>query len=125
MNAPLGLHHSSFPVLDLERSLAFYTGVLGLQPLPRPDLGVPGAWLAVGDGQIHLIETPAGADVGTPPGTTNPMGRHEALAVADLPAMIAHLEGAGLEVTRFGRSDTQCWVHDPDGHVIEFIVPAG
>ncbi len=120
----LGLHHSSFPVADLERSLAFYTGVLGLALLPRPDLGVPGAWLGIGDGQIHLIECAPGADVGTPPSTTNPMGRHTAISVAALEPVIAHLESAGLAVTRFGALSSQCWVRDPDGHVIEFITPA-
>jgi glyoxylase I family protein len=116
------LHHSSFPVRDLQRSLEFYEGVLGLQRAPRPDLGIPGVWLEVGDGQIHLIEVAdPNADVGRPPGFANPMGRHTALAVDDLQATIDHLAAAGLQPAGMRGSSTQCWVQDPDGHVIEFI----
>ena len=50
------LHHVSFTVKDLEASKRFYRDVLGLAELPRPDLQARGAWLAVGDRQIHLIE---------------------------------------------------------------------
>jgi len=51
------IHHASLIVADTKRTLAFYCGVLGLdQDHSRPDLGYPGAWLQVGDGQIHLLE---------------------------------------------------------------------
>ena len=30
---------------------AFYADILGLQSAPRPDIGIPGAWLNVGDAQ--------------------------------------------------------------------------
>ena len=53
------IHHASLIVADTSRSLAFYRDILGLSPLAeRPDLGFPGAWLAVGRGQIHLLELP-------------------------------------------------------------------
>ena len=55
------VHHVSFAVRDLARQREFYEGILGLAPIPRPDLGLPGVWYAAGRGQIHLIETPAGA----------------------------------------------------------------
>ncbi|KAI9027810.1 hypothetical protein DFJ74DRAFT_765817 [Hyaloraphidium curvatum] len=44
---------------------AFYSRVLGLRPVRRPDLGFAGAWLGVpGDGRVllHIIEAPAGAE---------------------------------------------------------------
>lgn len=53
------IHHVSLIVADTERSVAFYRGLLGLIPdKQRPDLGYPGAWLWVGDQQIHLLELP-------------------------------------------------------------------
>ena len=40
---------ASLIVSDTARALGFYAGLLGLeQPQGRPDLGYPGAWLAVG-----------------------------------------------------------------------------
>lgn len=119
----LRLHHSSFPVRDLERARRFYEGVLGLARIPRPDLGVPGVWYGVAGGEVHLIEVPAGADVGQPPGYTNPAGRHTAFAVADYEKALARLRAAGLEVLETSAEQGQMWVRDPDGHVIELIVP--
>ena len=117
------LHHSSFPVRDLSRSRRFYEEVLGLAQIPRPDLGVPGVWYGAGEGEVHLIEVPEGADVGSPPGYTNPGGRHTAFAIEDYGAALARLKGAGLEVLETSAEQGQMWVRDPDGHVIELIVP--
>lgn len=115
------LNHVSFAVRDLDRSLRFYRDLLGLAPLPRPDFGVPGAWLEVGDGQIHLIQVPEGADVGTTPGAVSPMAGHTAFHVTDYDATLAALRSAGLEVMETSASNGQMWVQDPDGHVIELI----
>ena len=49
--------HSSLLVQDTERSIEFYRGVLGLQvDYSRPEMDFPGAWLEIGDQQIHLLE---------------------------------------------------------------------
>ncbi|MCE3273504.1 MAG: glyoxalase [Ramlibacter sp.] len=40
-----GMNHFTVIAEDLDRTLDFYTGLLGLQMGPRPDLGFPGAWL--------------------------------------------------------------------------------
>lgn len=48
-------------VEDLERSLEFYQGVLGLELNPaRPDKKLPyrGAWLWIGSEMIHLMQLP-------------------------------------------------------------------
>lgn len=116
-------HHMSFPVADLERSRHFYEVVLGLKPIARPDLGFPGAWYQAGSGEVHLLQVPADMDVGTPPHSLNPLGRHAAFAVSDYDSALAHLQAHGLEVLGFGRDHGQMWVKDPDGHVIELIVP--
>jgi catechol 2,3-dioxygenase-like lactoylglutathione lyase family enzyme len=115
------LSHVSFPVRDLERSLRFYRDVLGLVPVPRPDFGFPGAWLAAGDAQVHLIEVTDDVPVGAPPPTLNPLAGHTAFAVTDYAAAVAALEAAGLEILPTNAEMGQLWVKDPDGHVIELI----
>ena len=52
---PQAVHHVSLPVTDLELSRRFYREILGLVELERPPFDFPGAWFAVGPGQLHLI----------------------------------------------------------------------
>ena len=124
MAIALGVNHVSFPVRDLADALAFYRDLLGLETLPRPDFGVDGAWLGVGNAQTHLIVTPAGMAVDQPPPTLNPAASHLAFAIADYGKTLARLQGAGHEVLTPGAESGQMWVRDPDGHVIELIDPA-
>lgn len=115
-------HHMSFPVRDLGRSRAFYEGILGLQPIPRPDFPFPGMWYQAGPCQVHLIQTAAGADVGTPPATINPLGRHAAFGICDYGEALALLKAKGIEVLETTPENGQMWLKDPDGHIIELIV---
>ena len=58
MGEILAIHHVSLIVSDTGRALSFYQGLLGLAVDPeRPDLGYPGAWLWVGEHQIHLLRS--------------------------------------------------------------------
>jgi catechol 2,3-dioxygenase-like lactoylglutathione lyase family enzyme len=125
MTIKLRSHHSSFPVRDLERSRRFYEDVLGLEPKPRPDFGFPGVWYQAGHGEVHLIQTIPGVDVGDPPPGLNPMARHEAFAVDDYGETLLHLEALGLEVLSTSPEQGQMWIRDPDGHIIELIVARG
>ena len=49
------LHHVALPVSDLNRAREFYTGLLGLKEIERPNFPFGGAWYQVGDRQLHLI----------------------------------------------------------------------
>ena len=42
-----GLFHVAIKTADLDKTVRFYKQVLGCREAPRPDLGFPGAWLAV------------------------------------------------------------------------------
>jgi len=120
----LEAHHMSFPVTNLARSRAFYEGVLGLVEIPRPaGLGIPGVWYRAGACEVHLIETPPGVDVGAPAPTLTPLARHAAFAVNDYEATLKHLREQLTEVLATSPKLGQIWVRDPDGHVLEFIVP--
>ncbi len=99
----------------LEDARRFYADVLGLEPAPRPDLGVEGDWFQAGAGaQVHLIDAPPfGAGI-------DPIGNHYCLMVDDLPSAIEELEDAGIEHLKFGDGvDTQVFLADPAGNTIE------
>jgi catechol 2,3-dioxygenase-like lactoylglutathione lyase family enzyme len=111
---PLGVHHVSINVTDVEEALAFYTEVLGLtERSDRPDFRFPGAWLDVGAGgqQLHLIGAAA------PPN----LGQHVAIRVADLPAAVADLRDRGVEVTDPSPvgAGHQAFLTDPSGNAVE------
>ena len=108
----LGVHHVSINVTDVDAALAFYTGPLGLVVRSdRPDFGFGGAWLDVGDQQIHLIEAPAPQN----------LGQHLALQVADLPGTVGELRAQGIEVTEPSPvgPGLQSFLTDPAGNAIE------
>ena len=115
------MHHASLLVRDTDNALAFYCGILGLEPDPsRPDLGFPGAWLRVGERQVHLLELPSPDPVTGRP-THGGRDRHLAFLVDDLERYRRRLEQADIPYTlsRSGRRALFC--RDPDGNACELI----
>lgn len=51
------MNHFTVIAEDLEQTLDFYVGLLGLEPGHRPDLGFPGAWLYAGGTPILHVYT--------------------------------------------------------------------
>ena len=117
----LALHHVSILVADAARARRFYEDVLGLKPLERPDLGFPGAWLALGEGQqLHLMELPD-----PDPKTDRPehggRDRHFALRVTDLAPFIQRLEQGNVAYTRSRSGRASIFLRDPDGNAVELM----
>ena len=120
------VHHVSFRVDDLDESLRFYEGILGLAQIPRPDLSMKGVWLSAGATQVHLIEASASEDLGYAPRTLIGLANHVAFRVASLDDTERGLRAHGCSVLR-GTEVPQLMVQDPSGNVIEFTqgdVPA-
>jgi glyoxylase I family protein len=119
-----GVHHVSFAVSDLARARRFYEGVLELETIPRPELGLPGIWYRAGASEVHLIATPPDANVGSAPERLTPLANHSAFAIDDYAATLAHLKARQVEVLETNADRGQLWVRDPDGNVLELIVAA-
>lgn len=115
------IHHASLIVADTERSLAFYCGMLGLEPDPeRPDLGYPGAWLWVGGDQIHLMELPNPDPITGRPAHGG-RDRHLALRVQDLDDLEQRLDAAGIPFTRSRSGRRAIFLRDPDANALELM----
>lgn len=115
------LHHVSVIVADTQRALAFYQQVLGLAVDDRrPDLGYPGAWLTIGDQQLHLLELPNPDPVHDRPAHGG-RDRHLAVSVRSLDELIQSLDKHDIAytVSKSGRRALFC--RDPDGNALEFI----
>ena len=140
------LHHVGITVKDLDESIRFYHGVLGLdfvnEPSPwfdGPDLGpavgVPGAALRqvslkLGDTTLELLEYRAPESETTRPLLSNNIGAsHVAFLVADIHAAKSELEGKGISfysdvnVVDEGVLAGWRWVYfeDPDGYPLELV----
>jgi catechol 2,3-dioxygenase-like lactoylglutathione lyase family enzyme len=114
---PVGIHHVSINVRDTAAAIEFYTGVLGLTlRTDRPAFEFAGAWLDLGDQQVHLLEIAVPDD----------RGQHFALWVRDLDAAVAEIRAGGTEVSKPKTvgSGRQAFLHDPSGNLVELNEPA-
>jgi catechol 2,3-dioxygenase-like lactoylglutathione lyase family enzyme len=142
---PPRLDHVSITTADLERSIAFYRDVLGLELTARgeadepelsdlvglPDVSVLYAELALGPAQIlELLEyvTPKGVPIDPTP--NNPGATHLALAVDDIQTYKDRLDQAGATISNDVITLTEdtdwngartLYAHDPDGVTIELV----
>ena len=126
-----GLHHVLLPVTDLERAKNFYSGVLGLPEVARPDFEFPGAWYRFANGQeFHLVSYPHATLRGEKP--LDDRDVHVALRIRDFEAAVERLRAAGYREDavaesahfmvvrpRSSRGYSQVYVLDPDRNVIE------
>lgn len=111
------LDHVTCRSTDLDRTLRFYEGVLGLRRGPRPLFGVPGAWLYAGDASVmHIVERPV-------PRLDGAID-HVAFRARGRAAITARLQAAGVPhdlVALPDGSALQLFVLDPDGARLELV----
>ncbi len=114
--------HAHMKVADLDRSLAFYCGVLGFELMQR--YGDEAAFLSAGGYHHHLGLNTWRSRGGSPPppGTTGLY--HVAILYPDRPALadaLRRLDAAGIALT--GASDhgvsEALYLDDPDGNGLE------
>lgn len=121
-----GFSHVNLRVNDYDTAMAFYRDLLGFTELPRPDFGRgpnSGAWLRVGDLQLHLSCT------NSPEPIPDAKGAHVAFHVArsDFDALVDTLAAADVkfeigpvERVDFGTPVIAVFVKDPFGNYLEF-----
>jgi len=119
------LMHASLLVADIDASLRFYCELLGLQLDPnRPDLGYPGAWLNIGDGQqIHLLQLP-NPDPVKPRPLHGGRDRHLAFKVSHLALLIEALDSNHIPYSQSKSGRPAIFFRDPDGNALECVEQA-
>lgn len=116
-----GYAHVALVVDDLDAARRFWIDTLGLTELPRPDLGVPGMWLSIGERQLHFIEhdtLPVGGPGFPHLALTVPADRWETTIAALHAAGTPFLMGPS-ERSDFGRRVRAAFLTDPAGNVVE------
>lgn len=114
--------HVHLKVSDLERSLAFYVGVLGFQVMAR--FGTEAAFISAG-GYHHHFGLNTWESLGGPPPAPGTTGLYHAAILyptrADLADAFRRLHAAGIPLT--GASDhgvsEALYLSDPDGNGLE------
>ena len=123
------LDHVTLVVADLERSRAFYAGLLGMKEQTRPDFGFPGLWFQAGNTQIHLnIESDEAGTAGVEYDAQSiTRALHVAFLVDDATASAEILRTQNVEIIAGPRNRpdgaVQLYILDPDGHQIEITSP--
>ena len=121
--------HTMIRVFDLEKSIAFYTRLLGMQLLRREDFPEGRFTLAfVGYGpedSSTVVELTHNWDQATPYEIGTGFG-HLALGVRDIHGVCAALEQAGANIPRkpgpMKHGTTHiAFIEDPDGYKVELI----
>lgn len=112
-----GVHHVSLNVRSIDEAAKFYLEVLGLDVLPRPDLGFVGMWLGAGAQQIHLMEDPS---------HDASRSQHFAFRVDDIDAVVEELRAHGVHTSRVidvPGAGRQAFLRDPSGNLLELNQP--
>jgi len=120
MSLITNLHHASLIVADTQKALDFYCGLLGIEQCERPDLKFSGAWLQIGQQQIHLLEIDNPDSVEGRPDHVG-RDRHLAFGVNDLQAVLNKLDAAEISYTASQSGRKAAFCRDPDGNGVELV----
>jgi catechol 2,3-dioxygenase-like lactoylglutathione lyase family enzyme len=111
------INHVSIHALDLQDSVSFYVELLGAEPIPTPNFGLPVQWLALGRTQLHLFER-----------DLQPTSHHHlAITVDDVEPVYRAAErrdvfdrqAFGNHLVELPGDVVQLYVRDPAGNLVE------
>jgi catechol 2,3-dioxygenase-like lactoylglutathione lyase family enzyme len=113
----VGLNHFTVIAEDVERTLDFYVGLLGMAKGHRPDLGFPGAWLyANGQAVLHVYTDRA------VPASRAGVIDHMAFSARGLKDVKARFDARGVKYDlrqQRGAGTWQLFCFDPNGAKVE------
>lgn len=138
-----GLHHVGYSVPDLEQAVAFFTDVLGFSMVSRGNpigadagdsmtrvFGVHArasarmVFVRRGALTVELIAWASPEQRATPPINSDIGASHLALAVTNLPRVMAHLRAQpGVRVLEPSVGETFAYVRTPWGMLIQLMAP--
>jgi glyoxylase I family protein len=116
------LQHAGVLVSDTERAVKFYTQVLGMSDVShlRPALEYPGAFIACGIDQIHLMQLPS-----PDPRDGRPVhggrDRHIAVTISSIDPLAQRLTENGVSYTMSKSGRRALFCRDLDSNAIEFV----
>lgn len=143
-----GILHTGLTVRNLDRSLAFYVGLLGLTQfhgqvgdnaytrtlVGLPDAILKAALLRLGDAPGHVLELieylqPEGLPVTSRP--CDPGTAHLSFRTDDLLGLYERLAPQGVAFVNppvavtagINKGGYVCYLRDPDGFILEFVQP--
>jgi glyoxylase I family protein len=117
-----GLQHAGVLVSDTSEALKFYIEVLGMTDVShlRPPLEYPGAFVACGADQIHLMQLPS-----PDPREGRPVhggrDRHIAVTISNLDPLSLRLTENGIPFTMSKSGRRALFCRDRDSNAIEFV----
>eukprot|EP00291_Cryptomonas_curvata_P020216 CAMPEP_0172170028 /NCGR_PEP_ID=MMETSP1050-20130122/11035_1 /TAXON_ID=233186 /ORGANISM="Cryptomonas curvata, Strain CCAP979/52" /LENGTH=136 /DNA_ID=CAMNT_0012841155 /DNA_START=123 /DNA_END=533 /DNA_ORIENTATION=- len=117
-----GLQHAGVLVTNTASAVKFYTEVLGMSDVShlRPALEYPGAFIACGNDQIHLMQLPS-----PDPRDGRPVhggrDRHIAVTIASIDPLSRRLTEIGVPYTMSKSGRRALFCRDIDSNAIEFV----
>jgi glyoxylase I family protein len=125
----LGFEHVGTTSGDMDRTIAFYCGLLGLRlVLRKPVEAGELAFLDAGGGMLEVVAPHAGAQRFRDVPMSEAGMRHLTFAVSNVDETVARLEAAGVEIAERPRDAYNpeivrrvAFLRDPDGVLVELI----
>lgn len=119
------IHHTMLPVADLDRSIGFYTRLLGMKPMGRRTDETRRVEVGhVGYGDQPTLELTKDVSESAPD-AVKPTGIHVGIQVSDLQRLCGVLESEHVSFLQplkgLGGRRLVAWIRDPDGHALELI----
>jgi len=119
------IHHTMLPVADLDRSINFYTRLLGMMPMGRRTDDTRRVEVGhVGYGDQPTLELTQDVSENAPD-AVKPTGIHVAIQVSDLTRLCAFLENERVHFLQplkgLGGRRLVAWIRDPDNHALELV----
>lgn len=110
------INHVAIHVSNLVQSVDFYHRILKLPLIARPDMGFEGAWLGIGQQEIHLI---AGLQNSVNSGSRGNHVAFQTLSISDVELYLIQINYPYRAKKMRADGSWQLFLQDPDRYFIE------